>query len=145
MEPLFPAAPPAETIRDEVQDQLAAMRARRKELIDAGDEEAVGGRGRRRTPRGKPNPHELWSDDEIRKQARLELQRQLQAKDPKLRRDAAKEILDEIKAVEGEEASEVFYIVGTAEDFDPAKIEELQRLADQQAERARERAAQAGR
>ena len=70
-------------------EHMAAMRARQRELIEAGDEAAKGGRSKRRE-----SSDELRSPDELKELAQVELQAQLRHRDPKIRRDAARLILE---------------------------------------------------
>ena len=70
-------------------EHMAAMRARQRELIEAGDEAAKGGRGKRRE-----SNEELRSPGELKELAQVELQAQLRHRDPKVRRDAARLILE---------------------------------------------------
>lgn len=144
--PLF--TDPPTRIRRDVDEHLARARQRRAQLEAEGDTQASGGRGRRREhateTRSGRRVDELWSDEDIRREAQLELQRQLTHRDPKLRRDAAREI-QKLAAETDDAPLEILYVVGSRDDFDADEMEALDAAADQAAKEALERAAQARR
>lgn len=98
--PLFTKDPEPVTRRD-LQNAIGGGRA-------TGRPER-GGRIRRR---GELNPAErLWTIDEMEAEAQFELQSQLRHADPKIRRDAAKEMLDMLEQKKDETGpTEIAYL-----------------------------------
>lgn len=63
-----------------------------------------------------------WTVDELERQAQLELQRQLRSRDPKIKRDAAREMLDMVqehrRRQSADQPAEIVYVTAAANDYD---------------------------
>lgn len=122
--PLFPES----DLPEHIARSVGAERAKlvREWRLAQGDEAARGGRGRtrervedERAGQQVLDTADLWDIDKLEEQAQLELQKQLRHADPKIRRDAAKEMIDFAHRQRKQGDDEITQVVYLAPDVAP--------------------------